>query len=204
MCLVPTLPSESLRHSLLSQSTALHSGKDFARFTLRLRSGQAPRKSKTRLCSHLSPRPRGVWELPTTCPFLFFNKIGECSDFPLSKSDCLTPFDYITKLCLSKAEHFAWRSTLAKHNREYTLCFAEAERFARGSRRARLGLGTGSLAFARSAVRISPYFRHQLSPRHARLYLLLRRRRDSNSRTGFPIATFPTWCTRPLCDASVA
>ncbi len=30
----------------------------------------------------------------------------------------------------------------------------------------------------------------------------MRRRRDLNSRTSYLVATFPRWCTRPLCDAS--
>ena len=33
--------------------------------------------------------------------------------------------------------------------------------------------------------------------------IILRRRGDSNSREPFDSATFPRWCTRPLCDASV-
>ena len=33
--------------------------------------------------------------------------------------------------------------------------------------------------------------------------MIWRRRRDSNSRTSFPISTFPMWCNRPLYHVSI-
>lgn len=97
MYLAPTLPPESLRHfPIMHRDTALHTGKDFARFS---------RTKPGRFCSHLSPRPRGVRALPATLlSQRHLRESGECSDFPLSKSDCLTHVYYITTTPKVEAE----------------------------------------------------------------------------------------------------
>ncbi len=66
----------------------------------------------------------------------------------------------------------------------------------RGAWKILAGFGFGGNSAQSSALRADAFFRDNSQ------FQFVRRRRDLNSRDPFEPATFPRWCTRPLCDAS--